>query len=385
MRSWISDAVTSTRPEPVRAETLPGGGRLLTAGRDGLFVRTSHGPRRIFGDVGEAAWSPRGLFVVVTRGIELIAVSPRGERRWSLHQRAPIRHPRWAPSGYQIAYLSGGGVHLVDGDGSNDARLGPADGAAPAWRRARGHSQVAYARGRTVVLRDTIDRRILFATHLARRPLALSWSSDAERLLVVERDRIQVLDKFGAVLRTSRAPRGTQNVTGTFAPASRDWTLVRVQGASSRLMLVSGRDTLKVLELAGRVDGITFSPSGRWLALGVGPLGLAGAPRLPRGAARRPHRARPRAPDGLGPLMPAIVVVGAGAAGCVVAARVARRTSRSVLLLEAGPDLREAVPASCATAGGSRSNRGGATSPSPMRAARSAAPFAGGSSAAVGG
>jgi hypothetical protein len=270
VRSWISDAVTSTKPEPVRADTLPGGGRLLTAGRDGLFVRSSHGPRRIFGDVGEAAWSPRGLFVIATRGIELIAVSPRGERRWSLHHRAPIRHPRWAPSGYQIAYLSGHSAFLVDGDGSNDARLGAADGAAPAWRPVRGRSQLAYAHGRTVVLRDAIDRRVLFATRVARRPLALSWSADGERLLVVERDRIQLLDQFGARLRTSRAPRGTHNVAGTFARSGRDWTLVRAQGASSRLMLVSGQDTLKVLELAGRVAGITYSPRGDWLALGVG-------------------------------------------------------------------------------------------------------------------
>jgi hypothetical protein len=270
VRSWISDAVTPSRPKPVRAETLPGGGRLLTAGRDGLFVRTAHGPRRIFGGVGEAAWSPRGLFLVATRGIELIAVSPRGERRWSLHHRAPIRHPRWAPSGYQIAYLSGGSVYLVDGDGSDDARLGAADGAAPAWRPVGRSSQLAYARGRTVVLRDTIDRRVVFRTPVARRPLALSWSADGERLLVVERDRIQLLNQFGARLRTSRAPRGTRNVTGTFARSGRDWTLVRAQGASSRLMLVSGQDTLKVLELAGTVDGVTYSPSGRWLALGVG-------------------------------------------------------------------------------------------------------------------
>jgi Tol biopolymer transport system component len=269
VRSWISDAVTP-KTEPARSVALPGGGRLLTAGRDGLFVRTSDGPRRIFGDVGEATWSPRGLFVVATRGIELIAVSPRGDRRWSLHHRAAIHHPRWAPSGYQIAYLSGGSVFLVDGDGSNDARLAAADGAAPAWRPVQGSSQLAYANGRSVVLRDTIDRRVLFSTRVAHRPLALSWSKDGQRLLVVERDRIQLLNQFGARLRTSHAPRGTRNVTGTFAPAGRDWTLVRTQGASSRLMLVSGQDTLKVLELAGRVDGVTYSPSGRWLALGVG-------------------------------------------------------------------------------------------------------------------
>jgi choline dehydrogenase len=39
-----------------------------------------------------------------------------------------------------------------------------------------------------------------------------------------------------------------------------------------------------------------------------------------------------------------VVVVGGGAAGCVVAARLAESASRSVLLLEAGPDLRAKVP-----------------------------------------
>jgi len=39
-----------------------------------------------------------------------------------------------------------------------------------------------------------------------------------------------------------------------------------------------------------------------------------------------------------------VVVVGGGAAGCVVAARLAETASRSVLLLEAGPDLRAKAP-----------------------------------------
>jgi choline dehydrogenase len=39
-----------------------------------------------------------------------------------------------------------------------------------------------------------------------------------------------------------------------------------------------------------------------------------------------------------------VVVVGGGAAGCVVAARLAESASRSVALLEAGPDLRSKVP-----------------------------------------
>lgn len=39
-----------------------------------------------------------------------------------------------------------------------------------------------------------------------------------------------------------------------------------------------------------------------------------------------------------------VIVVGGGAAGCVVAARLAQSESRSVLLLEAGPDLRASLP-----------------------------------------
>lgn len=41
-----------------------------------------------------------------------------------------------------------------------------------------------------------------------------------------------------------------------------------------------------------------------------------------------------------------VVVVGGGTAGCVVAGRLSQATSRSVLLLEAGPDLRASVPPS---------------------------------------
>lgn len=73
-----------------------------------------------------------------------------------------------------------------------------------------------------------------------------------------------------------------------------------------------------------------------------------------------------------------VVIVGGGAAGCVVARRLAEGGDRSVLLLEAGPDLRAATPPAMRDGWrlptiadwGYQSEPGGAAAPAPLRRGR---------------
>ena len=78
------------------------------------------------GDYDEATWSPRGLFVGVSKRHQLAAVTPKGDVRWTL-SRPRVHDASWAPSGFRVAYLSGSNLRVVVGDG-------PAtDGSMPPW------------------------------------------------------------------------------------------------------------------------------------------------------------------------------------------------------------------------------------------------------------
>ena len=51
--------------------SLPASGRLLVASVEGSWVVHRDGSKRFLGDYRESSWSPKGKFVVGTRGHEL--------------------------------------------------------------------------------------------------------------------------------------------------------------------------------------------------------------------------------------------------------------------------------------------------------------------------
>jgi hypothetical protein len=183
--------------------SLPGGGRILAGG----WLVNGDGSTRHLGDYRETSWSPFGRFVVAAKANELLALQPDGTVRWTL-ARAAVRFPRWAGThtDTRIAFLSGDRLHVVAGDGTGDREAGPAPAAAvaPAWRPGSGFT-LAYADvGGRVWTFDTGSGRIRFRTPAGPRPLALAWSSDGGRLLVLRARTLDVYDARGRRLsRTS--------------------------------------------------------------------------------------------------------------------------------------------------------------------------------------
>ena len=270
------DAVGREPSQPALVE-LPAPGRLLVLTSQGAWVVHEDGSKRLLGDYDDASWSPRGLYVVATRGRQLVAVDPEsGEPRWSLSRTEAIRDPRWSGGGLdtRIAYRAGDTLHVVAGDGSPDTVL--ADGVAPvaaAWEPDSHVLAYADAGGRVHVV-EVDTRRELWHTGAVQQIRELAFSG--ARLVVSTSTNVIVfrtgkrspflrvptghvlLDTvvlpFGAILYADYNPR-----TDTTALFSSDCT---VAGAC-RLM----PDTLR-FEGPGRIGNLVMSPDNAWITAG---------------------------------------------------------------------------------------------------------------------
>lgn len=238
--------------------SLPAGGRLLVSGKGGTWIVNADGSRRRLGVYRDAAFSPHGIFIAATKQNELVALDPKGNVRWTLPRRSP-RFPAWTGSftDTRIAYVAGGRLHVIAGDGTGDQVIGPAARIAPAWRPGPGHV-VAYAtRGKAVVY-DVDSGRVLLRAPPGL-PRKLAWSDDGKLLLVFRPVGLRVYDAHGHVVDQDDPSDATHDADAVFAPGTHRLAIIRIHGTQSDVFGAASFNG------SGRFGQLVFSPGGRWL------------------------------------------------------------------------------------------------------------------------
>lgn len=250
--------------------SLPTPGRVLVSGPGGTWTVAADGVARRLGPWPQASWSPHGRYVTVADGDQLAAVDLRGVPQWTL-ARPAVSNARWyPPSGYRVAYLSGGDLRVVAGDGTGDhlVATGVAP-VAPAWRPGQPY-QLAYVtrRGR-VIVRDADTGRTLWSAAGGVSTEQLIWSADGQRLLAIAPSSIRVYAGAGELRSRMPLPAGAPALDTALSPDGH--TLALLLGGSVGEVVLENLDVRhpaprRVLAGAG-LRQLAWSPDGRWLLI----------------------------------------------------------------------------------------------------------------------
>jgi WD domain, G-beta repeat len=240
---------------------LPAPGRLLVSGPVGSWVVTADGSRRLLGPYREAAWSPHALYVAAATRTELAALDPDGKVYWTI-ARPGAALPAWGGTrtDTRVAYLSRGRLHIVGGDSRGDRTIGSAAPVRPAWRPSHPEQFVlAYVTpaGR-VVVGIPGHRPLWRSAAYSPRPELLAWSPDGRRLAVATSMQLFLFDgRTGSAVGVSL--RGIRSIA-----YARDGRLAVAGGRSIELVGPDG-SRRTVFSAPSGLDGLAWSPDGRWL------------------------------------------------------------------------------------------------------------------------
>jgi hypothetical protein len=201
--------------------SLPAPGQLLVTSQQGAWVVRADGSKRLLGRYREASFSPHGLFIAGTRANQLVVVDPKGHVRWTLARPAP-RYPAWTGTRIdtRIAYLSGGRLRIVAGDGTGDHAVGRAALVQPVWRPGR---VLVYANRNQTLAYDLRSGRRMTAGPLGAPVQIRRRAGQSE---VVAGGRV-VFRGTGVFDQAVRSPDGRWLLVGW--PTADQWVFVRLR------------------------------------------------------------------------------------------------------------------------------------------------------------
>jgi len=277
--SAIRDALGKEHQKTVYRQalfSLPTGGRLLVNSGRGPWVVKPGGGRRLLGSYRDASWSPHGLFLTALGPHEVVALEPSGTVRWSLARSGRLASPRWSPEiagSTRIAYLRNDTLRVVVGNDTGDRLLSASVApVAPAWRPGPGFMLAYVTSSGHVQVVETDSQKPVWHSGGLGKPLALAWSTDARRLLVLLPQAVVVFRGDGKRIGAARLPAPA--VTAAFKPGTHRFAVVvrYPQGPRSAAMIL-GADALQsppklVFAADGRFTDVAWSPDGRWLLIG---------------------------------------------------------------------------------------------------------------------
>ncbi len=257
----LREVVSVERAQPALF-SLPAQGRVLVVSQTSAWSVSADGSTRLLGPYRDAAWSPFGRFVVGATPLQLAALEPNGDKRWSL-ARPDVRLPAWGGTrtDTRIAYLSGAQLRVVAGDGTGDRIL--ARGAArvaPVWLPRAPHA-LTYAThdGRLITVSLQTGRE-LWRTARGDRVERLEWSTDGRRLLALRAGNVEIRNRSGSLFTGIRPASGTVSAA-TFRPGSHAVAYVSVLGGRSRVVVLD-EPSRTLLTVAGRITQLAWSPDG---------------------------------------------------------------------------------------------------------------------------
>ncbi len=258
--------VDNAAPALVR---LPAAGKLLVNGSRGSWVVAEDGAKRRVGRYGETSWSPHGLYLAASRGHELAAVDPRGNVRWSI-ERGPIHGARWSSDGYRIAYISGGNLRVIAGDGTGDHLLARSVAAtAPAWSRSGPAHELLYSdRAGRLHLVDADTGTSRWVSRPGAVPSAVGFDAGGRVVVALTARTLRVLHaRDGGLVKAVELGGGAHLLA--LSPAGPAALTTQLPSGQTAIALVHPEHPSlplrPVFRGQGRFSDIAWSPDGRWL------------------------------------------------------------------------------------------------------------------------